>query len=223
MKDQLFQIKATNRRSAPGSILLEAVLVAVVGAAFALAANRISPQGLSLARDYFPTETNDRMRASAGVTLPETAPGTNATALSSPPPPAAPNPPPALQMVDRLRAVELFHNSHLKAGAIVFVDARDEEHYLGGHIPGAYEFDPYHPENFFPAVLPVCRAAEQIVVYCNGGDCDDSKTAALLLRDVGTPNQKLFIYTGGITEWTNNHLPLETGARNSGNSQTVIQ
>ncbi|MGH7994388.1 MAG: rhodanese-like domain-containing protein, partial [Limisphaerales bacterium] len=223
MKDQLFQIKATNRRSASGSILLEAVLVAVVGAAFALAANRISPRGLSLARNYFPTETHDMMRTSAGATLPETAPGTNATVLSSPPSLAAPKPPPALQRVDRLRAVELFHNSHLQAGAIVFVDARDEEHYLGGHVPGAYEFDPYHPEKYFPAVLPVCQAAEQIVVYCNGGDCDDSQTAALLLRDVGIPNQKLFIYTGGITEWTNNHQPVETGERNSGNLSTAIQ
>ena len=66
-------------------------------------------------------------------------------------------------------------------------------------------------------MLPVCQAAEQIVVYCNGGDCDDSETAAILLRDVGIANRKLFIYGGGITEWTTNRLPVEIGARNSGN------
>ena len=124
-----------------------------------------------------------------------------------------------MQLIDGRQAVQLFHDSHLKPGVIVFIDARDEEHYQAGHIPGAYEFDPYHPEKYFPAVLPVCQAAEQIVVYCNGGDCDDSETAALLLRDMGIPNQKLFVYGGGITEWTNNHLPVETGARNSGNLQ----
>ena len=64
--------------------------------------------------------------------------------------------------------------------------------------------------------MPVCRKAEQIVVYCNGGDCDDSETAALLLRDMGIPNQKLFVYGGGIAEWKANGLPVETGARNSG-------
>ena len=128
-----------------------------------------------------------------------------------------------LQLIDGHRAVQLFHDSHLKPGVIAFIDARDEEHYQAGHIPGAYEFDPYHPEKYFPAVLPVCQAAEQIVVYCNGGDCDDSKTAALLLRDVGIANQKLFIYGGGITEWTNNHQPVETGARNSGNLSIAIQ
>ena len=223
MKDQLFQIKATNRRSTAGSILLEAVLVAVVGATFALAANRISPRGLSLARNYFPTGTNDAMRASAGANPPETTPGTNSTAPASPPSLAAQERPQELQVVDRLRTVELFHNSHLKAGAIVFIDARDEEHYLGGHVPGAYEFDPYHPEKYFPAVLPVCQAAEQIVVYCNGGDCDDSKTAALLLRDVGIANRKIFIYGGGITEWTNYHQPFEIGTRNSGNLSITNQ
>ena len=69
----------------------------------------------------------------------------------------------------------------------------------------------------FGDVLPVCQKAEQIVVYCNGGDCDDSETAALLLRDVGIPNQKLFVYGGGMAEWITNSLPVETGARNSGN------
>jgi rhodanese-related sulfurtransferase len=213
----------TYRRNTVGRVLREAVLVAVVGATFAFGANRISPRGLSLARNYFPTGTNDAMRAGANANPLETAPGTNATILSSPPSLAAQKRPQELQVVDRLRAMELFHNSHLKAGAIVFVDARDEEHYLGGHVPGAYEFDPYHPEKYFSVVLPVCQAAEQIVVYCNGGDCDDSKTAALLLRDVGIANRKIFIYGGGITEWTSNHQPVEVGTRNSGNLSIAIQ
>jgi len=70
-------------------------------------------------------------------------------------------------------------------------------------------------------VLPVCQAAEQIVVYCNGGDCDDSESAAILLRDVGIANRKLFIYTGGIPEWTTNGLPVEIGGRNSGNLRST--
>ena len=99
---------------------------------------------------------------------------------------------------------------------VVFVDARNEEEYQISHIPGAYEFDPYRSGKYYDVVLPVCRKAENIVVYCNGGDCDDSETAALLLRDMGIPNQKLFVYGGGITEWKTNGLPVETGARNSG-------
>jgi rhodanese-related sulfurtransferase len=59
------------------------------------------------------------------------------------------------------------------------------------------------------------------VVYCHGGDCDDSESAAILLRDVGIATRKLFIYTGGIPEWTTNGLPVEIGGRNSGNLRST--
>jgi len=222
MKDHPVQTKVTNCRSTVGRILLEAMLVAVAGAVFAFAANQVSPRGLSLARNYFPTGIPDAMRASASANPPETPIGTNSTALASPPSLAGPMKQKELQLIDGHRAVQLFHDAHLKSGTIVFIDARDEEHYQAGHIPGAYEFDPYHPEKYFSAVWPVCQAADQIVVYCHGGDCDDSQTAALLLRDVGEANRKLFIFGGGITEWTNNHQPVEIGARNSGNLSTAI-
>jgi rhodanese-related sulfurtransferase len=217
------QSMKTARRTPVGRVLLEAALVAVVGAAFAFAANRISPRGLALARDYFPTGTNDVVPPAAVVVPVGESPGTNPAARSLVQLPATPTPGKGWQLIDGRQAVQLLHDSHLKPGAIVFIDARDEEHYLGGHVPGAYEFDPYYPEKYFPAVLPVCQAAEQIVVYCNGGDCDDSKTAALLLRDMGMINQNIFVYGGGITEWTNNHQPVETGARNSGNVNITIQ
>ena len=55
----------TRPPTAVGRVLLEAALVAVVGAAFAFAANRISPRGLALARNYFPTGTNNVVRAVA--------------------------------------------------------------------------------------------------------------------------------------------------------------
>ena len=121
-----------------------------------------------------------------------------------------------LQLMDGSQALQSFHDPRVQQDKIVFVDARDEAHYQKGHIPGAYEFDPYHPENYFATVLPVCLQAEQVVVYCNGGDCDDSESAALLLRDAGIANQKLFVYGGGFAEWVANNLPVETGARNSG-------
>ncbi len=222
MKDHLIQSTKADRRNPAERVLREAVLVAVTGAVFAFAANQVSPRGLSLARNYFPMGIPDAMRASASGNPLETPIGTNSTALSSPPSLAGRMKQKELQLIDGHRAVQLFHDSHLKSGTIVFLDARDEEHYQAGHIPGAYEFDPYHPEKYFSDVWPVCQAADQIVVYCNGGDCDDSQTAALLLRDVGEASRKLFIFGGGITEWTNNHQPVEIGARNSGNLSTAI-
>ena len=65
-------------------------------------------------------------------------------------------------------------------------------------------------------MLPVCQAAELIVVYCTGNECEDSELSALLLRNAGIPNQKLFVYVNGITEWMSQQFPVETGARPSG-------
>jgi rhodanese-related sulfurtransferase len=201
-----------NCRAAAKKVFVEALFVAVAGAAFAFAANQISPHGLALTRNYFPAKSNHVTTAATNTT---------SAALSPAQLLAAQIKENGLQSVDVGQATNLFHDPRYKPDGIVFIDARDESHYQEGHIPGAYEFDPYHPDKYFAAILPICQAAEQIVVYCNGGDCDDSQTAAILFRNVGIANQKLFIYEGGITEWTNNNLPVETGTRNSGNLRGV--
>ena len=148
--------------------------------------------------------------------VPPPAAGTNSAILSPAQFLAAQMKEKGLQLIDRPQTQQLFQDPRFRQNIIVFIDAREAESYQKGHVPGAYEFDPYRSGKYYDEVLPVCREARKIVVYCNGGDCDDSETAALLLRDMGIPNQKLFVYGGGITEWKTNGLPVETGARNSG-------
>ena len=208
---QPLEIMTPDRHQPVRNVLLEALFVAVVGAAFAFGANLISPRGLVLTRNYFPAGINRPVPAARDVA------NTNSPALSPAQLLAVRLKEQGLQSVDGRQAAQLFHDPRFQQGSIAFIDARDEPHYREGHIPGACEFDPYHPEKYFATVLPVCQAAEQIVLYCNGGDCDDSESAAILLRDVGIANQKLFVFTGGITEWTTNGLPVEIGGRNSGN------
>jgi rhodanese-related sulfurtransferase len=203
---------APSRLAPVKKVLFEVLFVAITGAIFAFAANRISPRSLVLTRNYFPAGTGRLVPATPLA-------GTNSTVLAPAQLLAAELKEKGLQAIDSRRATQLFHDPRRRENLVVFVDARDEQRYREGHIPGAYEFDPYRPEKYFAAVLPVCQAAEQIVVYCNGGDCDDSETAAILLRDVGIANRKLAVYTGGITEWTANRLPVEMGGRNSGNLQ----
>jgi rhodanese-related sulfurtransferase len=216
VNDHPSQSGTPDRRPAAGRILAEALLVAAIGAGFAFAANQISPRGLALTRDYFPTGTAHQVRPVARA-VPPPAAGTNPVVLSPAQFLAAQMKEKGLQLIDGPQATKFFHDPRFQQNRVVFVDARNEAEYQKGHIPGAYEFDPYHPEKYFDSVLPVCQKAEQVVVYCNGGDCDDSESAALLLRDLGISNQKLFVYGGGITEWTTNGLPVENGARNSGN------
>jgi rhodanese-related sulfurtransferase len=205
-------MNVSGRPAAVGRIFVEALVVAVIGAAFALAANQISPRGLSLTKNYFPGGTSP-------VTLPVVTPNNPVTNSPAPTPEQlviAQIKAKGLQTADGSLALQLFQDPRRLQDIVVFVDARDDSHYREGHIPGAYQLDPYHPEKYFEATLPVCQKADQIVVYCNGGECDDSESSALLLRDIGIPNQKLFVYTGGITEWVKNGRPIETGERNSG-------
>lgn len=189
-------------------ILWEGLLVAVLGAVFAFAANAVSPRGLKLARDYFP--------GAATNLAPRLGPLTTGS------------PSPAELLARRLKAkglflvgsnqvVELFRDPRYAQELFVFIDARDDRHYQEGHIPGAYQFDHYRADKYLAAVLPACQAAEQVVVYCTGGDCEDSEFAAIILRQAGIPAEKVFVYGGGMNEWAANGLPVEIGGRKSGN------
>jgi rhodanese-related sulfurtransferase len=121
-----------------------------------------------------------------------------------------------LQLAASNEVAKLFADPKRGQGLVVFIDARDDEHYLAGHIPGAYQLDHYHPENYLAVVLPACQVAEQVVVYCKGGSCEDSEQTAIFLRDAGVLKEKLFVYAGGFDEWTANNMPIEIGQHNSG-------
>jgi len=199
-------------------VLLEGILVGVVGVAVALAANALSPQGLKLTRDYFPGAP-PRIHASApaGTNGLAAAQGTNSPAPSSQELLAARLKQNGLQLIGTDEVLKLFQDPRREQDLVVFIDARQDHPYHAGHIPGAYQFDHFHAENYLAAVLPVSQAAQQIVVYCHGGECEDSEFAAVMLtRDAGIAKEKVFVYGGGITEWTDRGLPVEIGSRKSG-------
>jgi rhodanese-related sulfurtransferase len=203
------------RQTSTLAILLEALLVVAAGVGFAFAANALSPRGLKLARNYFP-----------GAAVPSTAPAR--TAARPPGAASSTNDNSAealvterlkakrLQPLSRAETERLLHDPRYEQGIVVFVDARNEDEFAQGHIPGAWALDPFHPEKQLAAVLTPCQNASQVVVYCQGGDCEDAESAAIILRDAGVSNENLFIFAGGFTDWTEHRLPVETGPRNSG-------
>jgi len=193
------------------SIFLEGMLVAILGGVLALAANALSPQGLSLRRNYFPSvlPINSALTNSANATPGSTANPVKDRLVSK-----------GLQYAEADIVKAAFDSPATQQGQIVFVDARDDDHYAAGHIPGAWQLNYYHPEKHLADVLPACLAALQIFIYCNGGECEDSEFTALLLRNGGIPAEKLFVFGGGITEWTQRHWPVESGARQSGSIKT---
>ena len=200
-------------RPALKSILLETAVVALVGAAIAFAANAVSPRGLKLARDYFPR--------TAPSPAPHPAPAPAIITTNSPAPTVdeaaiARLKARGLQVIETAKVAELFRDARRAQGLILFVDARDDDHFSAGHIPDAMQFDYYHPEKNLGDVLVACQRAELVVVYCNGGDCEDSEFATMMLRDGGVANTKLFVFAGGIKAWSDDKQPVETGARSSG-------
>jgi rhodanese-related sulfurtransferase len=219
-------------------LLFEAALVMLTGALLAFAANWLSPRGLSLTRDYFPSAQHVAAAGGAPSTAaPSAIPNTGAgqTNTNTPGPGALLN---ATSVVDKaaLRLKEkgllplsypeverLFRDPRFEQERVLFVDARDDHHYEAGHIPGAYQFDRYFPERYLPALLPACQTAEQLVVYCAGGNCEDSEFAAIALRDAGISAERLGVYVGGITEWMAKGGPVESGARKSGLLQPARQ
>ncbi len=197
--------------------LAEFVAITVLGTALSLGANAISHRGVKLERNYFP---RGQGAASQPATQIVAQPGT------APAQPLGPGGEFAaeveaiynegLQPILHGDVVAAFEDPLHEMGAHVFVDARDDHSYALGHIPGAYQLDHYLLDKYIDRVLPVCQQAVKIVIYCNGGDCEDSRFAAHDLLERGIDPAKVFVYPGGITQWCENDLPVERGVRGSG-------
>jgi rhodanese-related sulfurtransferase len=202
-------------------VLQEGALVAVLGAVLAFAANALSPHRLKLTVDHYP---GDRVASPITVEATDLTKGAGASTNSPLELLAARLRANGLQLAQSNQVEQFFHDPRREQDGVIFIDARNEDHYRAGHIPGAYLFDRFQPEKYLTNVVQVCLTAQDIVFYCNGGDCDDSEHAAITLRDsIGIPKEKVFVYGGGFNEWTNNGLPYELGQRNSGDLTNVVK
>ncbi len=198
-------------------------MVVAVAAGFAFAANKLSPRGLDLARDYFPKPVaTNGSPLQAAPPAPVNASSTNDYSEAEETDRRIKEK--GLQPVSRAETERLFKDPRYQQGLVVFIDARDANHYAASHIPGAYPLDLYHPEKDLAEDLTPCQNAEQVIVYCTGGECEDAESTAILLRDEAKiPGQKIFVYGGGFEDWSASHLPLEQGARNSGQGPVQSQ
>lgn len=194
---------ARSTRARLPTAVLEAVGVTLIGGTLALLANQLSPRGLKLTRDYFPAVTTTVLSGPSDGTAQTNAVSARLRARG-------------LQTMDRAAVEALTREARYLQGLALILDARNAQQYRAGHVPGALQFDHYRAEQHLATVIPACLAAEVVVVYCEGGDCEDSEFAAVMLRDAGIPNERLFIYEGGLADWASARLPLETGDRFSG-------
>jgi len=100
------------------------------------------------------------------------------------------------------QARAVYDDEGRESGAILFVDARDEAKYRSGHIPGAILLDQYRFSHYWSSVEGQVLGAFVVVVYCDGGDCEDSiNLAQTLKQDMGLLDDRVFIYRGGMKDW----------------------
>ncbi len=106
---------------------------------------------------------------------------------------------------------EAVGDARLQTGEIVIVDARADEPFQAGRVPGSIQFDYYRAEYYLDTVLPRIMAAQQVIVYCNGGACEDSILTCNHFVSLGIPEGHLCLFKDGWEAWKKSGLPIETG------------
>lgn len=190
--------------------LAEVLALGVLASVVAFGANSVRERGsLEVGRDYFPP-IGDR-RESPSTEVPQVK-----TVVPEKPADAAADANAAhrdfgFQTVSVDEVIDLFNDPRTEVKAYLFVDARNDEHYEDGHIPGAVQADHYELDRYIDSLLSQAEAAEKIIVYCNGGECEDSVFMCQDLEGLGIPHDNIFLFAGGWEAWTKRDLPVETG------------
>ena len=93
-------------------------------------------------------------------------------------------------------------------GTIVLLDAREALRFDEGHIPGAVSLPIMVFQERYDQVVPLLEDGKTIVIYCIGIHCTDSALLARELHHKG--HQEIFVFKGGIEEWTALGYPVQT-------------
>jgi len=156
----------------------EIIILVAVSVALALVVNTFSPRGIALVGQW---------DVAKGVIT------------ASPAGDAAGRP----EEIDSVaRAKDLFDKAD-----VLFVDARSQNHYENGHIPGAVSLPVGQFEERIEFFLNRYPPAQPIVTYCSGRTCEDSHDLAQLLSGLGFTNVRIFI--DGFPGWEAEGYPVE--------------
>jgi len=120
----------------------------------------------------------------------------------------APHPDKASVEIGTDEAETLFRQRRL------FLDARRTTVYADGHISGARSFPVWESDIADRVKAFYEEGLDQnapIVIYCSGGDCEDSHMLAEKLYMVGF--NALFVYKDGFPAWQKRGLPITRGPK----------
>jgi rhodanese-related sulfurtransferase len=99
---------------------------------------------------------------------------------------------------------------------VLFLDARRTSVYEQGHIPGARTYSVWESDiddkvqKLFAERSDTAAQNLPIVIYCSGGDCEDSHMLAQKLWGIQFNN--VYVYKDGFPDWQQHGAPVHTGA-----------
>jgi rhodanese-related sulfurtransferase len=91
-------------------------------------------------------------------------------------------------------------------GALL-IDARIEELFLEGHLPGSVSLPLDEIDSRLPEFHKLYPPHTPVIVYCSGYGCSDSFDLAVRLLQAGY--LKVMVFEGGYPEWQAAGLPIE--------------
>jgi rhodanese-related sulfurtransferase len=102
------------------------------------------------------------------------------------------------------RAFELW-----SSGMAYMLDARKPEDFAAGHIAHAYNLPADNFEEHFVRLAPMLSPETELIVYCEGTECELSHRLADNLQQFGYTNVHM-LYNGWAA-WRDAGYPVETG------------
>ncbi|MFN0060428.1 MAG: rhodanese-like domain-containing protein [Planctomycetota bacterium] len=201
---------------------IEVAAMLLVSVALAFAGNSLIKNPVDLSRNYYrgSVSTAAAIDATEHVSKPaDPTPAPEQPVSVEAPMPSSATPPTDHAPATKLGDYELIDLEEVKAFAdedvefAIIVDARKHDTYEKGHIPGAYSLDFYRlNKEMIDAMRDKLDAAAIIVLYCNGGNCEDSlNLAASLEYDYQVERAKLRVFEAGYEAWEKAKYSIVTG------------
>ena len=111
---------------------------------------------------------------------------------------------PALYLVQEpLRADEVSMQTIAERwqGKVLWIDARPQEQFTAGHVPGALLLNEQHFDSqLFDHVETLQTNTKPIIVYCSAAKCEASRQVLERLKQM-LPIENAFILKGGWKAW----------------------